>query len=418
MSNPLNLTGQFIADTYDRLLQIQNNNVYDGEGNYLYTIGGTGWINSGPTGPQGVTGPTGSHGVTGEQGPTGSQGVTGEQGPTGSQGVTGPTGSPGTLPALTSGSVLFSNGTTIAQDNANFFFDNVNKRVGIGTNVPGSKLEVFGTGKIVSLGNGTSVDTYIDLAGNRGQIGFDSATGIRIQGTSTRPIIFAMGAWGTGEVVRISTTGNVGIGTTVDQGGKLQIKAGGALSTDIALRVRNSADNADLMLINGLGSLLLGTSTNIASSKLTIESTTQGFLPPRMTTIQRNAIATPANGLIVYDTNLLSLYQYSGTSWKPLLSSVGISNLTATGTADSTTFLRGDNVWDKNFRWFDYVLGKTAVTETTVSGGVVQELSYTGTTEKRYRFIGSPYDSATDIIYTTYSGGVLSNPVAYKLITL
>ena len=33
-----------------------------------------------------------------------------------------------------------------------------------------------------------------------------------------------------------------------------------------------------------------------------INSTTQGFLPPRMTTTQRNAIATPAAGLIVYDT--------------------------------------------------------------------------------------------------------------------
>ena len=68
--------------------------------------------------------------------------------------------------------------------------------------------------------------------------------------------------------------------------------------------------------------------------------------------------------------------------------------------------------------WFDYVLGKTGATETTVSGGVVQELSYSGTAVKKYRFIGSPYDSATDIIYSTYSGGVLSNPVAYKLITI
>ena len=68
--------------------------------------------------------------------------------------------------------------------------------------------------------------------------------------------------------------------------------------------------------------------------------------------------------------------------------------------------------------WFSLVLGKTSVTETTITGGVVQTFSYSGTTEKRYRFIGSPYDSATDIIYTTFSGGVLSNPVAYKLITL
>jgi hypothetical protein len=38
------------------------------------------------------------------------------------------------LPSLTSGSVLFSNGTTIAQDNANFFWDDTNNRLAIGTN--------------------------------------------------------------------------------------------------------------------------------------------------------------------------------------------------------------------------------------------------------------------------------------------
>lgn len=107
MSNPLNLTGQFIADTYGRLLQVQGNDVYDGEGNYLYTIGATGGGNIGPTGsqgatgpigatgPQGETGPTGSRGSTGETGITGSQGSTGETGPTGSQGPTGETGPTG-----------------------------------------------------------------------------------------------------------------------------------------------------------------------------------------------------------------------------------------------------------------------------------------------------------------------------------
>lgn len=34
-----------------------------------------------------------------------------------------------TLPSLTSGSVLFSDGTTIAQDNASFYWDAVNKRL-------------------------------------------------------------------------------------------------------------------------------------------------------------------------------------------------------------------------------------------------------------------------------------------------
>jgi len=63
------------------------------------------------------------------------------------------------------------------------------------------------------------------------------------------------------------------------------------------------------------GSMLLGTTTNIASSKLTIESTTQGFLPPRMTTTQKNAIASPATGLVIFDSNLNRPCFYNGTSW-------------------------------------------------------------------------------------------------------
>jgi hypothetical protein len=60
---------------------------------------------------------------------------------------------------------------------------------------------------------------------------------------------------------------------------------------------------------------LIGTTTDVASSKLTIESTTQGFLPPRMTTTQKNAIATPATGLMVYDTTLNLISVYNGTIW-------------------------------------------------------------------------------------------------------
>jgi hypothetical protein len=45
------------------------------------------------------------------------------------------------LPSLTSGSLLFSNGTSIAQNNANLFWDNVNSRLGIGTKIPSGKIE-------------------------------------------------------------------------------------------------------------------------------------------------------------------------------------------------------------------------------------------------------------------------------------
>lgn len=53
----------------------------------------------------------------------------------------------------------------------------------------------------------------------------------------------------------------------------------------------------------------------VASARLSVESTTQGFLPPRMTTAQKNAIASPAAGLMVYDTTLNQMSYYNGTAW-------------------------------------------------------------------------------------------------------
>ena len=59
----------------------------------------------------------------------------------------------------------------------------------------------------------------------------------------------------------------------------------------------------------------VGTTTPDASSALDVTSTTKGFLMPRMTTAQRTAIATPATGLQVYDTDTNSQWYYNGTVW-------------------------------------------------------------------------------------------------------
>jgi hypothetical protein len=48
---------------------------------------------------------------------------------------------------------------------------------------------------------------------------------------------------------------------------------------------------------------------------LDLVSTTLGFLPPRMSTAQKTAIASPPTGLIVYDTTLNALQVYNGTTW-------------------------------------------------------------------------------------------------------
>jgi len=73
------------------------------------------------------------------------------------------------------------------------------------------------------------------------------------------------------------------------------------------------------------GTLLLGTNTEQASSILTMSSTSQGFLPPRMTGTQAEAIASPAEGLMVYSTDGSGVtitskgwWGFDGTNWTKL----------------------------------------------------------------------------------------------------
>lgn len=62
----------------------------------------------------------------------------------------------------------------------------------------------------------------------------------------------------------------------------------------------------------------IGTNAPNSSAQLDVTSTTRGLLIPRMTSKQRIAIVTPANGLMVYDINLSGFYFYNGTSWNPV----------------------------------------------------------------------------------------------------
>lgn len=65
-------------------------------------------------------------------------------------------------------------------------------------------------------------------------------------------------------------------------------------------------------------SVSIGSSTPEASAILNIHSTNSGFLPPRMTLMQRNQINAPAAGLIVYNTTSSSLEIWDGVVWSSL----------------------------------------------------------------------------------------------------
>jgi hypothetical protein len=71
-----------------------------------------------------------------------------------------------------------------------------------------------------------------------------------------------------------------------------------------------------LTIVKAQTNLGVGTPTPDASAKLDVSSTTQGVLLPRMTSMQRAAIANPAAGLLVYQTDgVAGYYFYNGSIW-------------------------------------------------------------------------------------------------------
>lgn len=66
----------------------------------------------------------------------------------------------------------------------------------------------------------------------------------------------------------------------------------------------------------------IGTTTPAPSAQLEVKSSTKGFLPPRMTFAQRNAIINPVEGLVIYCTDCYELQVFNGVIWKNMLGGV------------------------------------------------------------------------------------------------
>jgi len=70
-----------------------------------------------------------------------------------------------------------------------------------------------------------------------------------------------------------------------------------------------------LMVNAALAQVGIGTNTPNNTSMLEVQSNSKGFLLPRMSSVQRTSIASPATGLQVYDNNTNSLWYFNGTQW-------------------------------------------------------------------------------------------------------
>jgi len=103
------------------------------------------------------------------------------------------------------------------------------------------------------------------------------------------------------------TNGGTGTSTAFTQGSVVFAGASGIYSQN----------NSKLFWDNTNSRLGIGTASPNTSAALDITSTTMGFLPPRMTEAQMNAL-TPVEGLIVYNTTAKLPLFYNGTSWVKL----------------------------------------------------------------------------------------------------
>ena len=144
-----------------------------------------------------------------------------------------------------------------------------------------------------------------------------------------------------------NTTGvqNTGIGYRSDVGN-------GNLTNATALGARSKVDcNNCLVLgsINGIGSdneptvnvkVGIGTSNPHPSAALEINSSERGLLIPRMTQPQRNAIVSPATGLMIFQTdNTPGFYYYNGSLWSSVSGNSGWSLSGNSGTNPTTDFI-------------------------------------------------------------------------------
>ncbi len=94
-----------------------------------------------------------------------------------------------------------------------------------------------------------------------------------------------------------------------------------------------------------------------ASAMLDIKATSKGMLVPRMTTTQRTAIASPATGLLVFDTDTAGFWFYDGTAWADLSASVASDHIVD---ADNDTKIQVEANIDEDIIRFD-VAGSEAM---------------------------------------------------------
>ena len=227
----------------------------------------------------------------------------------------------------------------------------------IGTNVQAPL--VAGTDYLVPTGSAASLTNFPTL--NQNTTGnAATATTATTAGTATTT------SGNAGTATKLATARTIN-GVAFDGSGDITVTADAGTLTGTTLK--STVTGSSLTSVGTIASLTTGAITNSgkvivgassaasASAVLEASSTTQGFLPPRMTSTQRDAIASPAEGLLIYNTTNKSIEAYIG-------SSVGGESFLSGNEYCSTTM---GNVYDsEQSQWSNYTRG---MAQSFVSGG-------------------------------------------------
>ena len=289
----------------------------------FYFYNGTQWTSVGMSGPQGPQGPQGIQGTTGATGPQGLAGADGEDGVQGPIGTTGPAGPQGDQ------GLQGIQGATGPQGLA------------------GADGEDGAQGP-QGLAGADGADGAQGPQGNTGPAGAQGDQGIQgIQGP--QGLAGVDGADGNdGNGIASTVDNNDGTFTlTFDDNttfttSDLTGPEGPLVSGTNGQTLYNNGTEwvSTSNLYNDGTSIAIGTDDIDSSSVLQIESTTQGVLFPKMTSEQRDLIATPQTGLLIFQIdNSPGFYFYDGTAWVAL----DTSNGTSSGGSDSKTLIYTTN---------------------------------------------------------------------------